>query len=210
MEHLNEDQLINFWMDRERLSEAAVTHLGDCAQCRQRSAAFEMLRDEFAVARASVPSPAVEAKLMAIFADAALATSPGGPLDTWADRLAMWVKALPRWDSRQQVGALGVRNANRNAYRLLYGAHATEVELMVEAHHGTLRIIGEVMVDDPAAHSGLALIELMTHINAQSAIETESDLHGHFALDAVPPGTYVMTITPRFGQMLVIEPLELT
>ena len=56
----------------------------------------------------------------------------------------------------------------------------------------------------------IALIELAATADAHRAIETESDAQGRFSMEHVLPGSYVLTITPRYSQMVVIEALELT
>ena len=57
--------------------------------------------------------------------------------------MAEWVNALPLWDSRQPMGAVGVRNGNQSGYRLLFGANEMEIELMVEPQNGLLRVMGD-------------------------------------------------------------------
>jgi hypothetical protein len=214
MEHLQESRLIELMWDGIALYVAERAHLALCGHCQEQLSYLEQLRVEFAVARRSDVTPEAEKRLVALFAQA----SPSGAAQSLPQglqgRLASWVKAVCLWDGRQEP-AFGVRGGNRPGYRMLFEAQETEVELMVEAENGLLRIVGEVMIaGEPAGDSlsgkGLALIELMTYANVKSAMEAESDERGRFALESVPPGRYVMTITPRYSQAIVIEPLELT
>jgi len=154
-------------------------------------------------------SPAAEQRLFAIFDEVAGGRSQSPMQKLWG-ALADWVKAMPLLDTRQQASPAGIRNANRSSYRMLFGTDETEIELMVEPKNGLLRVMGEVMVADRSGANGLALIELSASPDAKSALETESDAEGRFALEQVPPGIYFMTITPRYSQAVVIEALELT
>ena len=214
MEHLNEQYMLAHLLDGTPLTTDARGHLAQCDSCQKEFAALALLQDEFAVARQSQLSPTLETRLLALFAEAGREGQPQDSQPSVIDNiwgaLTEWVNALPLWDSRQQAGAMGVRNASRTSYRLLFGAQETEVELMVEPHNGLLRVMGEVMVPAVAGQSGVALIELMRDADATRAIEVESDEQGRFALEHVTPGNYVMTVLPRYSQMIVIEPLELT
>jgi hypothetical protein len=219
MEHFEESRLIEYLWDGIALNEAERAHLTFCPHCQEQLSYFERLREEFAVARRSEVTPEAENRLVALFAQVKQTGAGENLLHDLHVRLAGWVKAVSVWDGRQEA-MLGVRGGNRPSYRMLFEAQATEVELMVEAENGLLRIVGEVMVGDGAPGDstageslpgrGLALIELMTYANAKSAIEAESDESGRFALESVPPGRYVMTITPRYSHAVVIESLELT
>lgn len=210
MEHLNEQRLIEELWDGATLTPLEGEHLSLCLECQRIHAALSSMRKEFEVARMSDVSAAAESRYYALFSQRASEGAHRNPLATMLGTLAEWVNALPLWDSRQQASAAGMRNANNTSYRLLFGAPETEVELMVEAHNGMLRVVGEVMGDFAEGRNGQALVELMTSVDAKNAIEAECDASGRFALDRVPPGRYVMTITPRFSQVVVIEPLELT
>jgi hypothetical protein len=196
--------------DGAALNTVEREHLSLCAECQQQFATLALLRDEFAVARQSTVRPEAENRLFAMFEQLREKDSLGNPIDNLLGTISSWVNALPLWDSRQQAGMVGIRNANRSSYRLLFGAQETEIELLVESQNGLLRVTGEVMVAEREGSNGLALVELMTSADAKSAIEAESDVHGRFSLDRVPPGIYTMTITPRYSHMVVIEPLELT
>lgn len=217
MEHLQERRMIEEVWDGAPLNEVERAHLSLCADCQQQRASLELLRDEFQVARHCRVSPQAENNLFAIFSqarqNAAQDTETEKPLHHFLGVLSGWFNALPMWDSRQQGGTLGIRNASMAGYRLLYGANQTGVELMVEPHNGLLRVVGELIVDEEgeqAGTNGLALVELMASGNSRSTHETESDDKGRFQLEQVPPGRYSLIITPRFSQMVVIEGLELT
>ena len=198
-------------------------HLAQCEVCQQDVAALALLQTELEVARQSQLSPGLEARLFAVLAQVQLDDSQQSPQPSsrhnMLDVLVEWVAALPLWDSRRQAGALGVRNATQTSYRLLFGAGETEVELMVEPHNGMLRVVGEVLIPETDAAEGVALIELVEqsshkpHADSLAsirALEVESDRQGRFVLEQVPPGAYVMTVTPCTSRVVVIEPLELT
>lgn len=214
MEHLNEQGMLAHLLDGTPLTTDERAHLAQCGSCQKEFAALALLQDEFAVTRQSLLSSTLETRLFKLFAevgrDAQQQDAQQGAFGNVLGALTEWVKALPLWDSRQQTGAMGVRNASRTSYRLLFGAQETEVELMVEPHNGLLRVMGEVMVPEVEGQNGVALIELMRHADAKRALEVESDELGRFALEHVAPGNYVMTVLPRYSQMIVIEPLELT
>lgn len=219
MRHLDESRIIESIWDGAPLSEDERAHLSLCAACEKLYSSYALLSDEFAVAQASQISVESESRLVSLFAQRKASAQENAAqhetrLHRLLDSVAGWVQALPLWDSRDQAMPVGVRGTRRPSYRLLFGAHATEVELMVEPQNGNLRIVGEVLVVNPPVNSdkanSLALIELMATNNRRHAIEAESDVDGHFMLDSVPPGTYVLTITPRYSQMVVIDPLELT
>jgi hypothetical protein len=219
MIHLDESRLVEVVWDGAPLSAEERAHLSICAACEKCYSSYVSLRGEFAVAQASQVSEAAESRLVSLFTQHKASAQENAARSETAlrkllDSVAGWVQALPLWDSREQGAPVGVRGMRRPSYRLLFGAAATEVELMVEPQNGTLRIVGEVLVVNPPANSGransLALIELMATNNERHAIEAESDVDGHFMLDSVPPGTYVLTVTPRYSQMVVIDPLELT
>lgn len=214
MEHLNEQRMLAKVLDGALLTKEEQAHLAQCVSCQKEYATLTLLQEEFTVARQSQLSPALETRLVELFAEAGRDTQRQNPqqssIGNVLGALTEWVHALPLWDGRQQAGALGIRNAARTSYRLLFGAQETEVELMVESHNGLLRVMGEVMVPEVAGHNGLALIELMRYADAKRALEAESDEYGRFALESVTPGSYVMTVLPRYSQMIVIEPLELT
>jgi hypothetical protein len=210
MEHLQEQRIVEHIMDDALLNPLEKIHLSQCAACQQQLAVYRLLRAELAVAGQSAIDAQSEARLLALFEEAGHRAS--NSLQGMVESVRGWVAALPLWDSRQQAHALNVRGGNWSSYRMLFGTQETEVELMVEGQNGLLRIVGEVMAgaQSDAAANGLALIELMVAPDAATAIETESDANGRFALDGVPPGNYVMTITPRHRQIVVIDPLELT
>lgn len=208
MEHVQERRMIEYVWDGAALTPAESDHLSLCAGCRQQLAMLRLMRDELEVAHLSEMSPEQEGRLIAMLAQTQQDAPEEKPFRNRLTSLTEWARALLLWDSRQQGGVVGVRNLTMNSYRLLFGANETEVELMVEAQDGLRRVIGEVIMAE--GQNGLALIELMTSADAKKALETESDENGRFALEQVPPGTYVMTITPRYSSMVIIEPLELT
>lgn len=210
MEHLNEQRLIEELWDGAALTPLEREHLSLCSECQRKHATLSAMHGEFEVARVSDLSAAAESRLFLILAQTTSHLAQSNPIADLLGNLAEWVNALPLWDSRHQAGAAGIRNANKSSYRLLFGAQETEVELMVEPHNGMLRVVGEVMGVHAEGRNGQALVELMTSLDAKSALETESDATGRFSLDHVPPGRYVMTITPRYSPVVVIEPLELT
>ena len=210
MEHLSEQRLIEELWDGAALTPFEGEHLALCSECQRMRATLLLMHQEFAIARVSDVSAAAESRLFSLFAETPSSQGQGNSLLALLGNLAEWVNALPLWDSRQQAGAVGIRNANQSSYRLLFGANETEVELMVEPHNGVLRVVGEVMGVQAEGRNGQALVELMTSLDAKGALETESDETGRFSLDHVLPGRYVMTITPRYSQVVVIEPLELT
>jgi hypothetical protein len=168
------------------------------------------MRGEFEIARTSAVSPAAEQRLFAIFDEVAGGQTRQSPAQKLWGALTGLVKAMPLLDSRRQMSPVGVRSANRSTYRILFGTDETEIELMVEPANGLLRVMGELMFADRDGANGLALIELAASASAVTAMETESDVEGRFALEKVPPGVYLMTITPRYSQPIVIEALELT
>jgi hypothetical protein len=215
MQHLDEGRIFDIVLDGTNITEAERKHLSLCAHCQRQVQSVTLLRDELAVAQLSQIGPEAERRLFSILASKAQDLHTGNahsanPLHNLLGSLAEWVNALPLWDSRTQAGNVGIRNGNSGSYRMLFGARETEVELMVEPQNGLLRIIGEVMVADSARADTVALIELMAASDPKSALETESDASGRFALESVPPGRYVMTVTPRYSPMVVIESLELT
>lgn len=210
MQHIQEGRFIDNLWDGIALSDDERSHLSLCSVCQGSLSSLTTLRGELGVARQSMVRPEAEARLFSILEQASQDTPQQSLPQRVFGEMAAWVHALPIWDSRQQVGAMGVRNASQRSYRLVYGASQTEVELMVEPHNGVLRVVGEVIVDDDNAANGMALIELMTSTDSRKAIETQSDESGRFSLEEVPPGRYVLTVMPRYSQMVVIEPLELT
>jgi len=202
--------MIESLWDGEALTTSEHDHLALCTECQNAYAVLGQMRAEFEVARHSKVQPEAEARLFAIFEDLPSKSASQQPLQRLLDAMVGWVQALPLWDSRQQAGAIGIRSANLSSYRILFGTDETEIELMVEPQNEFVRIMGEVSVTSDPGANGLALIELATSADAKTAIETESDINGRFALNQVPPGVYQMTITPRYSQMVVIEALELT
>lgn len=207
--HIVDLHIINLVVDGVALAEQESRHLELCDACQQRLEALRLLRDELHVARQSRPSAEAEEQLVALLAQARQ-PDPSPWLARLQERMGELINAMPLWDTRQQGATSGVRNANKSTYRMLFGAHDTEVELMVEPQGAYLRVVGEILVDETAGRNGLALIELMASADSKQAIEAESDVRGRFALERVPPGRYVMTIIPRHSNMVVIEPLELT
>lgn len=210
MEHIDSGRMIEHCLNDAPFTADELGHLVACQACAAEVARWGVLRDEMAVARASQVRPEAQEQLFAMLAEAGHVPDTAGVVKRAVREVVEWVQALPLWDSRESAAVAGVRGTPNLAYRMLFGARDTEVELMVEPTGGGLRVRGEVMVGAEQENSGLALIELLSDLSARRALETESDVEGRFALDAVPPGTYVMTVTPRFGHVLVIEHLELT
>lgn len=218
MEHLQEELLIGHLLDGAALAASAQNHLSTCFECQQRLAALSLLRDDLVVARASEVRPEAEERLFALFGEA-VSLGQVAQGHSLLGRLAEWIDALPLWDSRQQALAVGTRSAGgarssgQSSYRLLFGANDAEVELMVEPQDGVLRVVGELMMNaDEAAlgsSNGVALVELMTSLDAKKSVEVESDADGRFAFEEVLPGSYVMTITPRSSSSLICVSLEL-
>jgi hypothetical protein len=210
MQHLDERRIWEELLDEIPLTAEEREHLSLCTECQERHAMLALIRDELSVAQASRLTSEAEARLFSLLSQIGEEIPRADAFQLCVGKMAGWVNALPLWDSRQQAGAVGVRNSNQRSYRMLFGTNETEIELLVEPQGRHLRIVGEVMVADADGNNGLALIELATRVDAKSAIETESDARGRFSMEQIPPGRYVMTITPRFSQMLVIDPLELT
>jgi hypothetical protein len=216
MEHLHEAQIIAEIWDGAQLSGEARDHLALCGECQRHFAALKQLHEELQIARRSIMLPEIEARYLAAFAQPPAAQSAIQNANQEKNvrnvfgSLTEWMAALPLWDSRKQIAVVGLRNANSSSYRMLFGVDTTEIELMVEPQDGLLRVIGEVMTGSEEEISGLALVELMVAKDARLAKETESDANGRFHFDVVPPGTYILTITPRYRPSLVIESLELT
>lgn len=210
MQHPDESRLWEVLLDGAAFTEVERDHLSLCSECQQQFAMFTLLRDELAVARESEVRSVAEARLLEIFAQARNGTAQEKALQSLFGKVVDIVKAVPLWDSRQKASVIGVRNASNPSYRMLFGIEETEIELMVEPQGRFLRLVGEVMVADSQESNGLALIELSMTADAKNAIETESDSNGRFSIEHILPGTYVMTIIPRFSRMVVIEPLELT
>jgi hypothetical protein len=214
MEHLAEARMMGDIWDGVALTPEERDHLERCRECQNHFAALVQLRDDFEVARRSEMLPEVEERYFAVFAQVGQIARQDGAgrrlLGDLVGSLAEWVTALPLWDSRDQAFAAGVRNGNRSSYRVLYGTDTTEIELMIEPQNGLLRVVGELMDETADGQSGLALVELMVAEGTGVALETESDGTGRFQLDHVPPGNYTLIITPRYSQVMVIKPLELT
>jgi hypothetical protein len=216
MEHLQEAQIIEEIWGGAQLSGAERDHLALCGECQRHFAALKQLHEELQIARRSIVLPEIEARYLAAFAQSPTAqrtiqsANPEKHMRNIFGSLTEWMAALPLWDSRKQTATIGLRNANSSSYRMLFGVDTTEVELMVEPQGGLLRVVGEVMTGSEEEMSGLALVELMVAQDARLAKETESDANGRFHFEGVLPGTYILTITPRYRPSLVIESLELT
>jgi len=196
--------------DGAELNSSERDHLSLCKECQRQYDMLAQMQDEFEIAHLSEVNAAAEERLFAIFDEVVASTSAQSALQKLFGAITGWVNALPLFDSRQQMVPTGIRNVNRSSYRMLFGTDETEIELMVEPHNGLLRVMGEVMVGDRDGGNSLALIELAASVDAKTALETASDVDGRFALDKVPPGVYLMTITPRYSPVIVIEALELT
>ena len=210
-EHLQETRVIEHVYDAAPLTAAEQEHLADCIPCQRLLVQLLQLRVEFQLARLSSVTPEAEARYVALLAQSrAEAHNQNRTANHVLGNFSQWLTALPLWDSRSQALAAGVRSANSTSYRLLFGVDETEIELMVEAQNGLRRVMGEVILAAEGEQGERCLIQLNPTQGATLALEAESDAHGRFALEHVPPGVYSLNITPLHSPIVAIYTLELT
>jgi hypothetical protein len=99
----------------------------------------------------------------------------------------------------------GVRALPSDARHLLFSAMGRDIDLRITPAADSYALSGQILGPDEAGR-----IELAGHVDAGSPIEPRLatlDALGEFRLDAVPRGTYVLTV--RVGNdEIVLPPIE--
>ncbi len=204
MPHLTDERLTALAFESIDPTSAEAAHLDACPDCAQTYAELALLAAEFNVAARSQPAADAVQRYYTLFDH--VQQQSHGLKALWRDLMAALV-----WDSRQQPTLQGVRSVAATEYRLLYSAGPLELELMVELEGAHRHIEGDLIA---AAEETVtpALVELMSlsqDDGAPSLFETET-ANGRFRFQNVAPGRYRLTATTLPGQVVVVEPLEIT
>jgi hypothetical protein len=209
MEHLTDARFMEHLCADAELDAHELDHLQLCEECRTRLAGLRVIVDELAVARASVLRPEVEARYLAMFAQA----DATRPAPAWWTQATARLRAHLSFDSRHRALATGLRSAVGSSYRLLFAADGVEIELLVEPVQGRRRLVGEIL-DTSGTQLVPALVTLLPRAGVE-LFEVESDGEGRFLLEGVLPGEFALMVTlnPRATPGLStveVERLEIT
>ena len=188
-------------IERHDLTEYESAHLSECAECRARFDEIALLVGELMVARHSKPSTDALSCYEQLFTQ----IQQQAP-SSWWQRLQVQLV----WDSRRQPALQGVRTASAAGYRLLYSSGLGEIELHIAPDAHGRRIEGDIMAETNAEDLMPALLQLQNASTEIIMCEAESDTQGRFRLPPVPIGRYHLQITPRTGDSIVINELEVT
>ncbi|MBW7886029.1 MAG: hypothetical protein H3C34_26050 [Caldilineaceae bacterium] len=198
-DHLNETDLFALTFDGVSLSVRAAAHLASCPHCQAQLEQLRQLADDLEVAQRSKPSSAALQRYVALFEHVKQTQASG----------ALWdaVRAVLKWDSRQQPALQGVRGAPVS-YRLLYMTPRIELEVMIEMKQQLCHMKGDLINLDLADPITPAFVQLLGP-DDMPAHETETDHAGLFRFSSVVPGSYKLLITPKAGAAIVVDNLEL-
>lgn len=214
--HLTDIQLDAFVFEGIALPEASEAHLRACVDCQQRHQALLTLREEFAIARQSTPSPETMARYIQLYSEVNRRTL-GDRISDAMDRVRLALSL----DSRQMAEAMGLRHGFGFGRRLLFSADTVDVELLVEPAGKLWNIQGDILPFTPDAMSGPYLIQLMgqpyhdsepgaSFRAARREYIAESEVSGRFHLDEIRPGRYHLLLTPSDGPLIEIPALDLS
>lgn len=198
-EHLREDVLFGWLVDGQTLAAAEAAHLAACTLCQAAAAQTRRLLEELVVYRAAVPSKDAQARYVAAFRHAR-ADQP-----SLLNRVASWLIGSLVFDSRTQALAAGVRSGGSAAYRLVFRAGETELELLVEPENGRRSLVGEVL----GAVDTVYLVQLSLLEGESPVLEQETDGNGMFRFEALRPGRYRLDVSSVAGEMFTVGELML-
>lgn len=207
MTHLTEERLTALAFEPIAPTPAEAAHLETCQACARAYADLTLLASEFGVAARSRPSTNAMQRYYDLFEQVQQQPRSLGAL--WRELVAALV-----WDSRQQPALQGVRSVAVTEYRLLYSADSLELELMVDVEGLHRHIEGDLIAPDGVTGAVVApaLVELARQDQdgcASLSLETET-ADGRFRFQNAPPGRYRLTVTTRAGQVIIVEPMEIT
>ncbi len=202
MAHLSEENLYTFAFDQTPLTNDAQRHLAECEQCRDQLSQLTQLSTELTFVKRSQLTAQTLTNYYALFEE--VQTRP-----SVLTRSVQWLRAQLSWDSRQQPALQGIRSGVSSTYRLLYSSDTADIEILVEPRNGSRHLVGEII---PLTDSLKvpALLQLVLPQSAEVVSEIECDEQGRFRIDGLKPAEYALSITPRKGNALQIELLELT
>lgn len=202
MSHLTTEQRFQAAFERTPGAEdtAQTAHLAACQPCRDEVAQLRALAQELQLLQRSTPS----AEALARYADsfAQVETRPSA-----TQRLLEQIRAVLRWDSRQQPALQGLRSGGTTAYRQLFGTEAFELELLVEPQPQHYRLQGELIPAGADALPAPVLVQLVDGAGREWLAETEAG--GRFHFDRLPGGVYRMTVTALTADLFELEALEI-
>jgi len=201
MTHPSEDQLYTHVFDQIALSEADAEHLLACAQCQLQLQKIQRMFQQIRSMAQSLPSPQALARYEKMFVHL---PKPPGKLETIVQRLSAHLV----WDSRQQLGMQGVRNALRHNFRLVHTTEWVEVDVMLTPRQANFTLEGEIIPVSEHELTLPALLQLQTP-EQDKFYETEVTEQGRFHFEDIVAGTYMMLITPTMGKRLEIEGLKI-
>jgi hypothetical protein len=202
MSHLTADQLYMLALDPRtaQIDAANLEHLLTCVSCRTELTKIQQLVQDFTVLKRSTPAPEALARYATLFADVAVRPSA-------ARRFVLGLRAVLRWDSREQPMLQGVRGGGAVAYRQLYSTDHVEMELLVEPQQQRFRLQGEIMAIEESESLGLALVHLIDRNGRVYEAQTERD--GRFHCEELPEGVYNLIVSSLTNDILEIETLEI-
>lgn len=207
MSHLTDERITTVIFEPAELTASERGHLERCATCRHVYDEMALLADDMAVTALSQTDAEVTQRYYQLFEH--VQSQPRGI----KARMQALVAALS-WDSRQQLGMQGVRNAAASEYRLVYATDVTEVELMVEIAGARRHLEGELVpLTEDTRTPALLQLTALDRVSAavwETEIGTGIDGAERFQFQDLQPGRYRLHVTTTSDQTIVIDELDLT
>jgi hypothetical protein len=226
--HLEEQEIIALLMDKVTLPSGSQGHLAECEACQASVAAWQHILQDFAMLKATSPSPAALERYLQLYQSLVKQEEPQG---VQAALRGWWqtVSAALVWDSRLTLAHGGVRAGAQQEYRLLFSTDAVEIELWVSGQGNSRHVEGEyfhpagqptgeesknhpVLQGNQGEQSWDSLaapVLVQLEQDGVAAYEAESTSGGRFKMMNVEPGLYrlVVVSTPS---LVTVEALEIT
>ncbi|MBV7337282.1 hypothetical protein KFU94_55440 [Chloroflexi bacterium TSY] len=232
MSELTIDRLFEYVFDDVALTADEQSLLARDHALRGELAQIRGLASELAIARASLPRTEIIERYTDLFqhvTHSVKETEPPvhesidlvGRVRRGMSNLLSSLQAQLTLDSRQGLALAGVRSTAASSYRLLYTTPEADIELLVDTSGNGRRLTGELL---PLQENAISILPALLHLssiddsdNASSdslndtlVTQTTTDANGRFRLTGIKPGNYSLVLTPPEGDLIEIEPLEIT
>jgi hypothetical protein len=222
--HLEEQAIIALLMDKVTLSASNHAHLAECEACQASVAAWQHILQDFAMLKATTPSPATLERYRQLYQAPVKQEEPQG----FQAALGGWwqtVSAALVWDSRLALAHAGVRAGAQQEYRLLFSTDAVEIELWISGQGGSRHIEGDYIQpadadsaqgtdlqenqDEPRWDASTAPVLVQLERDGVAAYDAESTPGGRFKMINVEPGLYRLVVVSA-PSLVAVETLEIT
>jgi hypothetical protein len=183
-EHIADEMLLDYLEQRggSATERQVRAHLETgCSECKANLSYWQKMLNMMQVgSKLATPQPVLD-RAFGMFATREVAPS-----------LGKVVMATLRFDSRVQTGMAGVRDGDRNSFKLLFEAPDTRIDLLCERSGPDWSIAGQVLSLESQDYLWKVLAS-----GTGKVVRTDADLLGEFHLAGLRTGEYDLLLQER-------------